>query len=109
MATIRETAELRLPSESARARWNGFVNEMIDEAEPGGRWTPYSWRRIERDSEHGIVQFERSGAGTTRMTVEIDEPGETADSPVVSAVRDSLHGDLERFCDGGMCELSKAA
>ena len=45
----------------------------------------------------------------TRMTVELDEPGEAADSPIVASMRGSLRGDLERFCEGGECAVRRAA
>ena len=81
MATIREITDLRLPSSTARAHWNGFVNETITSSQPGEQWTPFRWRRIERDSDRDVVQFEQTAPGMTRMTVELDEPGEAADSP----------------------------
>ena len=109
MATIREITELRLPSGTARSHWNGFVNEMIEAAEPDGRWMPFRWRRIERESDRDVVQFESAGSGTTRMTVELDEPGEQSDSPTVAVLRDSLHHDLDRFCESGECTLRRAA
>jgi len=109
MAIIREVTELRTPSGTARAHWNGFVNELIDTAEPGGQWVPYAWRRIERESDRDVVRFEPAGSGVTRMTVELDEPGEQPDSPAVTALRDSLHADLDRFCESGECTMRRAA
>ncbi len=69
MATIREITDLRLPSSTARAHWHGFVNETITSSQPGEQWTPFRWRRIERDSDRDVVQFEQTAPGMTRMTV----------------------------------------
>jgi hypothetical protein len=109
MATMREITDLRLPGGTARARWSGFVNEMITTSQPGEQWMPYRWRRAERESDRDVVQFERGAPSTTRMTVQLEYPGEPANSFVISKIRGSLRSDLERFCEGGECELPRAA
>jgi hypothetical protein len=109
MTTIREITDLRLPSSTARAHWNGFVNEMISSSQPGDQWTPFRWRRVERDSDRDVVQFEHTAPGMTRMTVQLDEPGDRADSPAVATIRGSLRSDLERFCESGECAVRRAA
>jgi hypothetical protein len=43
------------------------------------------------------------------MTVELDEPGESPGSCTVTATRDFLRRDLERFCENGTCEPRRAA
>ncbi len=109
MATIREITDLRLPSAAARARWSGFVNEMITASQPGEQWMPHRWRRPERESDRDVVQFEQIVPGVTRMTVELDESSDSADAFVVGKIRSALRNDLARFCEGGECELRRAA
>ena len=78
-------------------------------AQSGEQWTPFRWRRIERESERDVVRFESIGPCLSRMTVELDEPGESGDSFAITRMRGALRIDLERFCAGGECELSRAA
>ena len=98
MAIIREVTDLRLPSSTARAHWSGFVGEMITASNPGEPWLPFRWRRVERESDRDVVRFEHTAPGMTRMTVELDEPGESADSPTVATIRPALRVDLDWFC-----------
>ena len=72
MAVIREIADVPLSSSTARAHWSGYVNELIATSEPGEQWMPYPWHRVERESDRDVVQFEKTGPGTSRMTVELD-------------------------------------
>jgi hypothetical protein len=109
MALIREIADVPLSSSTARAHWSGYLNELIASSEPGEQWMPYPWHRVERDSDRDVVQFEKTGPGASRMTVELDAPGESEDPPVVASLHASLRGDLECFCAGDGCTLRRAA
>jgi hypothetical protein len=109
MALIREIADVPLSSSTARAHWSGYVNELIASSEPGEQWTPYPWHRVERESDRDVVRFEQTGSGASRMTVELDAPGEAEDSPVAASLHASLRSDLECFCAGDGCTLRRAA
>ena len=76
MAIIRESTDVYEPVATARARWHGFLNELMSASQPGEQWTPFPWRRVEKDSDRDVVQFESIGPCLSRMTVEVDEPGE---------------------------------
>ena len=109
MAIIRESTDVYEPVATARARWHGFVNELMSASQPGEQWTPFPWRRVEKDSDRDVVQFESIGPCLSRMTVEVDEPGEEIRSFAATRMQSALRIDLERFCAGGECELSRAA
>jgi hypothetical protein len=109
MAIIRESTDLQLPGSVARARWNGYINEMIMESQPGEQWMPFSWRRIEREAEHDVVQFDSTAPGATRVSVALDYPGESDDAEVVTRVRSSLRGDLACFREGAESGQRRAA
>ena len=108
MSVIREIADVPLPSSTARAHWNGYLNELIASSEPGGQWLPYAWHRAERESDRDVVQFEQTGPGASRMTVELDAPDESDDASGAVTVRTALRSDLECFCAGDGCVLRRA-
>jgi len=109
MTVIREIADVPLPSSTARAHWSGYVNELMASSEPGEQWLPYPWHRVERESERDVVQFEQTGPGSSRMTVEVGATAGLEDSPGIASLRAALRGDLECFCAGDGCELRRAA
>ena len=109
MALIREIADVPLPSSTARAHWSGYVNELIASSEPGEQWMPYPWHRVERDSDRDVVQFEHTGSGASRMTVELDAPDGSEGSSGIVSLRAALRSDLECFCVGDGCTLRRAA
>jgi hypothetical protein len=109
MAIIRESTEVQQPVATARAHWHGFVNEMMSASQPAEQWTAFRWRRVEKDSDRDVVRFESIGPCLSRMTVEVDEPGESSGSFAITRMQGALRIDLERFCAGGECELSRAA
>jgi len=109
MALIREIADVPLPSSTARAHWNGYVNELIASSEPGEQWMPYPWHRVERDSDRDVVQFEQAGSGATRMTVRFDALSEAGGSSDAENLRAALRSDLECFCAGDGCTPRRAA
>jgi hypothetical protein len=107
MTLIREIADVPLPSSTARAHWSGYVNELMASSEPAEQWMPYPWHRVERESERDVVQFEQTGSGASRMTVEVDARGESEDSSAIVSLRAALRSDLECFCVGDGCELRR--
>jgi len=109
MTVIREIADVPLPSSTARAHWSGYVNELIASSEPGEQWTPYPWHRVERDSERDVVQFDQTGPGASRLTVQVDAPGGSGSSAGIASLRAALRSDLECFCVGDGCKLRRAA
>jgi CelD/BcsL family acetyltransferase involved in cellulose biosynthesis len=109
MSTIRESTDVHEPVATARAHWHGFVNEMMSASQPDQQWLPLRWRRVEKDSDRDVVQFESIGPCLSRMTVEFDEPGEEMGSFAATRMQGALRRDLKRFCAGGECELSRAA
>ena len=72
VAIISESIELQMPSSTARARWSGYINEMIMTSEAGAQWAPFTWLRVEREADRDMVQFEHSAPGATRMTVALE-------------------------------------
>lgn len=109
MASISESIELQMPSSTARARWSGYINEMIMTSEPGAQWTPFAWLRVEREADRDIVQFERAAPGATRMTVALAHPEEPGDAAVITSIRSSLRGDLACFREGAQNGHRRAA
>ncbi len=109
MTLIREIADVPHPSSTVRAHWSGYLNELIASSEPGEQWMPYPWHRVERESDRDVVQFDKTGRGTTRMTVELDVPGGSEGSSGIVSLRAALRSDLECFCVGDGCELRRAA
>ena len=43
------------------------------------------------------------------MSIEVEETGEETGSFALTRMQSALRIDLERFCAGGECELSRAA
>ena len=109
MSIIRESTDVYEPVATARAHWHGFLNEMMSASQPGEQWTPFRWRRVEKDSDRDVVQFESIGPCLSRMTIEVDEPAEERGSFATTRMHNALRIDLERFCAAGECELSRAA
>ena len=100
MAIISESIELQMPSSTARARWSGYINEMIMTSEAGAQWAPFTWLRVEREADRDMVQFEHSAPGATRMTVALAHSEEPGDGAAVTSNRSHLRGDLACFREG---------
>ena len=100
MAIISESVELQMPGSTARARWSGYINEMIMTSEPGAQWSPFAWLRVECEADHDMVQFEHVASGATRMTVALAYPAEPDDGAIVTSIRSRLQGDLACFREG---------